>query len=74
MGGGGADALRDGGVRDDVIDNAELFKPQGDGGSVTADDAIIKVKSNVRDAQVYVDGRFIAPLQALISSRLRSPT
>lgn len=26
-------------VRDDVIDNAELFKPQGDGGSVTADDA-----------------------------------
>ena len=32
---------------------------------VTADDAIIKVKSNVRDAQVYVDGRFIAPLQAL---------
>ena len=32
---------------------------------VTADDAIIKVQSNVRDAQVYVDGRFIAPLQAL---------
>lgn len=32
---------------------------------VTADDAIIKVKSNVRDAQVYVDGRFVAPLQAL---------
>jgi hypothetical protein len=32
---------------------------------VTADDAIIKVKSNVRDAQVYVDGRFIAPLRAL---------
>jgi len=32
---------------------------------VTADDAIIQVKSNVRDAQVYVDGRFIAPLQAL---------
>lgn len=32
---------------------------------VTADDAIIKVNSNVRDAQVYVDGRFIAPLQAL---------
>ncbi|MCU0971019.1 MAG: AAA family ATPase, partial [Gammaproteobacteria bacterium] len=26
-------------VRDDVIENAELFKPQGDGGSVTADDA-----------------------------------
>jgi len=32
---------------------------------VTADDAIIKVKSNVREAQVYVDGRFIAPLKAL---------
>jgi len=32
---------------------------------VTADDAIIKVKSNVREAQVYVDGQFIAPLQAL---------
>ena len=32
---------------------------------VTADDAIILVKSNVRDAQVYVDGRFVAPLQAL---------
>lgn len=32
---------------------------------VTADDAIIHVKSNVRDAQVYVDGRFVAPLQAL---------
>ncbi len=26
-------------VRNDVIENAELFKPQGDGGSVTADDA-----------------------------------
>jgi len=32
---------------------------------VTADDAIIQIKSNVRDAQVYVDGRFIAPLQVL---------
>ncbi|MBA3452802.1 MAG: hypothetical protein H0T42_06915 [Deltaproteobacteria bacterium] len=32
---------------------------------VTADDAIIKLKSNVRDAQVYVDGRFVAPLNAL---------
>jgi hypothetical protein len=32
---------------------------------VTTDDAIIKVNSNVRDAQVYVDGRFIAPLPAL---------
>jgi len=32
---------------------------------VTADDAIVYVKSNVRDAQVYLDGRFIAPLDAL---------
>ena len=32
---------------------------------VTAADAIVKLESNVRDAQVYVDGRFIAPLEAL---------
>ena len=32
---------------------------------VTSNDAIVYVKSNVRDAQVYVDGRFIAPLDAL---------
>ena len=32
---------------------------------VTSDDAIVYVKSNVRDAQVYVDGRFVAPLDAL---------
>jgi hypothetical protein len=32
---------------------------------VTSDDAIVYVKSNVRDAQVFVDGRFIAPLDAL---------
>ena len=32
---------------------------------VTSDDAIVYVKSNVRDAQVYVDGRFIAPLSVL---------
>ena len=31
----------------------------------TGDDAIVKLTSNVRDAQVYVDGRFIAPLVAL---------
>jgi hypothetical protein len=28
-------------------------------------DAILYLRSNVRDAQVYVDGRFIAPLSAL---------
>ena len=32
---------------------------------VSASDAIVKVKSNVRDAQVFVDGRFVAPLSAL---------
>ena len=34
-------------------------------GGVEADDAIVQVRSNVRDAQVYVDGRFIAPLDAI---------
>jgi len=34
-------------------------------GGVTATDAVVYVKSNVHDAQVYVDGRFIAPLEAL---------
>jgi hypothetical protein len=32
---------------------------------VTQGDAIVYVQSNVRDAQVYIDGRFIAPLDAL---------
>lgn len=32
---------------------------------VTSEDAIVKFASNVRDAQVFVDGRFIAPLSAL---------
>jgi hypothetical protein len=32
---------------------------------VTADDAIVYVKSNVRDAQVYLDGRYIASLDVL---------
>jgi hypothetical protein len=34
-------------------------------GGVTAADAVIYVNSNVRDAQVYVDGRFVASLDAL---------
>ncbi|MEO8702356.1 MAG: hypothetical protein ABI867_20090 [Kofleriaceae bacterium] len=38
-------------------------KPAGNG--VTRDDAIVVFASNVRDAQVYVDGRFIAPLDAM---------
>jgi hypothetical protein len=40
---------------------------------VTTDDAIIKVKSNVRDAQVYVDGRLVAPLVALRGGVAVSP-
>ena len=32
---------------------------------VTPDDAVIYMKANVRDAQVYIDGRFVAPLYAL---------
>jgi len=39
--------------------------PQPAPNGVTAVDAVVYVKSNVRDAQVYVDGRFIAPLEAL---------
>lgn len=34
-------------------------------GGVTSDDAIVLVQSNVRDAQVFVDGRFVASLDAL---------
>lgn len=34
-------------------------------GGVEPDDAIVQLRSNVRDAQVYVDGRFIAPLGAV---------
>ena len=40
---------------------------------VTSDDAIVYVKSNVRDAQVYVDGRFIAPLDAVRGGVVLSP-
>jgi hypothetical protein len=36
----------------------------GPGGGAAAD-AIIYLRSNVRDAQVYVDGRFVAALDAL---------
>jgi len=32
---------------------------------VSGSDAIVHVKSNVRDAQMFVDGRFVAPLTAL---------
>ena len=40
---------------------------------ISSDDAIIKVTSNVRDAQVYVDGRLIAPLGALRGGVAVSP-
>lgn len=38
---------------------------QKSSGRVEADDAIVKVQSNVRDAQVFVDGRYIAELHRL---------
>lgn len=31
----------------------------------SSDDAIVYIQSNVRDAQVFLDGRLIAPLDAL---------
>ena len=31
----------------------------------SASDAIVRVRSNVHDAQVYVDGRFLAPIGSL---------
>jgi hypothetical protein len=34
-------------------------------GGVEPDDAIVQLRSNVPGAQVYVDGRFIAPLAAV---------
>ena len=34
-------------------------------GGVERDDAIIQLRSNVRDAQVYIDGRFVAPLEGV---------
>lgn len=33
--------------------------------SVTPNDAVIYLKSNVTDAQVYVDGRFVGPVSVL---------
>ncbi|HLL24169.1 MAG TPA: PEGA domain-containing protein [Kofleriaceae bacterium] len=37
-------------------------KPAANG--VSRSDAILAIQSNVRDAQVYVDGRFVTPLDA----------
>jgi hypothetical protein len=38
-------------------------KPAPNG--VTASDAIVYVRSNVGDAQVYMDGRFVGPVQVV---------
>ena len=38
---------------------------QQTGSEVTADDAIFFVKSNVGDANVFVDGRFVGPVAVL---------
>jgi hypothetical protein len=38
---------------------------QNQSSGVDSDDAIVKLASNVTDAQLYVDGRFIGPLAAL---------
>lgn len=41
--------------------------------AVRASDAILYLKSNVRDAQLYVDGRFIAPLDTVRGGVVLSP-
>jgi len=46
-------------------------RPGPDG--ARASDAILYLKSNVRDAQLYVDGRFIAPLDAVRGGVVLSP-
>jgi hypothetical protein len=38
--------------------------PKPPAGRITRDDAIVLVKSNVRDAQVFVNGRFVTYLHA----------
>jgi hypothetical protein len=39
--------------------------PKIAGTGVTAEDAIVQITSNVRDAQLFVDGRLVAPLDKL---------
>ncbi len=48
-----------------VIALAACGGAQKSSGGVDRDDAIVKLASNVLDAQLYVDGRFIGPLRAL---------
>lgn len=38
-----------------------------------ADNGIVVLTSNVRDAQVYLDGRFIAPLDAMRAGMAMAP-
>jgi len=47
--------------------------PRPDPNAPSETDAIVKLTSNVKDAQVYVDGRFIAPLVALRGGVAISP-
>ena len=44
---------------------ASACGPQRAPNGVTSDDAVIYVKSNVADAQVYIDGHFVGPLAGL---------
>ena len=37
------------------------------------DEAVVKITSNVRDAQLYVDGRYIAPISSLGGGVLVEP-
>ena len=56
-----------------VIALAACGGPKPNPTGVTRQDAIVQFKSNVRDAQVYVDGRFIAPLYAIRGGVAVSP-
>lgn len=52
---------------------ASACAPKAGSRGATSNDAVIYLKSNVRDAQLYVDGRFIAPLDALGGGVALSP-
>ena len=44
---------------------ASCGSPQKPARGAGSNDAIVQLRSNVRDAQVYVDGRFVASLDAI---------
>lgn len=48
-----------------IVAAAAACGPRPAPGGVTSRDAIVKLTSNVPEAQVYVDGRFIAPVSML---------